>query len=174
MTEKIKKHVGFGDLVRYIIGLPIVLLLMFFIFTPLQHFTEWYSDQTEWYEYRGAGVYPLKPFFATGEVLKFQSDIHYKKDVEMRWEDTLWCQNEDGLRKYQTQYWPKEIEKKEFKKAGDITKGDEGAYWEYTAEATRPQARQCRLCGVAIGYTPLGYKKPWSYCTEWFEVNKNI
>jgi len=187
MRRKLKPHL----MPRNIVGALVGMLLIFSLLTPviytylyiaetLSQKEEANSSVTEWYEYYR--IIPTKTAFAKGETISFNSFIHYKHNMQMRWEDTLFCQQGEGQRKYNTQIWP-QGGGYEFKSEGlvNMEKDNEGVlrlekeqleYWDYTAEAIAEDATECFLSSVIVGMTPNGFKKPYFYVTEPFLVNQ--
>lgn len=178
MRDRFEKHIGTKAK-----GTVIGTLLIFMIVAPVvsgyEHLDHRFSATESWYEYKDPFVSPIAPSFTVGEAPRFGSHTEYYRTIGIRWEDTLSCYHPGvGTRKYDTQYWPKQPGEFETKIAGTVTNsflpGDDG-FWDYNEEEIDPAAISCQMCGVVRSRTSLGYEKePWSYCTDWFDVNQEI
>jgi hypothetical protein len=97
------------QLLLYQVGMILVLLMIGFAHTGFLHLYERYSPTEYWYEYDSdVPVSPVETVFEKGKPLRFVSSVNYYRPVDMQWEDTMWCIQDEGLKKYDTQFWPSE------------------------------------------------------------------
>lgn len=144
------------------------------ILTPLldsfSSFHERVQPPEYWYKYESVSL--ATEGVSKGEVPKFVSDTTYYRNINMRWEDTLWCRQPEGIKKYTTQSWPEEgSELNEPGRNLDTTEDGAVPFWEYTASKIDPDATSCFLEWIAIGITQHGHQKVTSGKTAWFQVN---
>jgi hypothetical protein len=174
IKKSVLRHTGVRVWISGMLVMLVTLSVVKFAYEGAAYLYEVNSPQDSWFEYREPFVFLKTENVKKDEVPQFGSHIYYHRDMRIRWEDTLWCQHGDsGARKYRTQIWGGSEGTGESKTAGDIKNSIlSGTFWDYTEEEIMPDATQCRLCGVAIGITPHGIEKPWTYCSEWFDVNK--
>ena len=155
------------------------MLLVFLLTSPFilasSHLYEQFAPADHWFEYYA--VKPASQSFDVGETLRFNSFIEYRRDVGMRWEDTLFCVQDGGIKKYPTQVWPDNGDP-ELKNPGLVNidtdeQYDKLTFWEYYIAQPDDSATECYLQGVAIGTTRLGYQKNQFFVTDQFYVNQN-
>lgn len=105
-------HLNFPSMKYAAIGLFTIFLVFGTSVNAWNNIVEITTDRTDWFIYNS--VDPLKPNFSQGETLKFVSDVTYVRPIDIRWEDTLWCRQDGGIKKYRTQFWPdnKETERR--------------------------------------------------------------
>ena len=123
-----------------------------------------------WYEYESVTL--ATDGVPKGEVPKFVSDTTYHRQINMRWEDTLWCRQSEGIKKYTTQDWP--ATGTELTPPGrtlDTNVDGDLPFWEYTAQDIDEDATSCYLEWIAIGVTKNGHEKVTTGQTPWFPVN---
>lgn len=172
MRTPARKHITRTNLIGSLIGTVFVFFMLSPAILAWSHLYERFSSNETWFIYHN--VVPTKPAFSIGEHPSFNSFITYHKELRMHWEDTLFCNTENGLRKLRTQRWP--LVGTEFKSPGFVNIGlaenEDLSYWTYAVVDVPQEASACFMQGVAIGETPLGYEKNMLYTTELFEVNK--
>lgn len=175
-TRQLKGLLNIREIVLYQIGLAILLLTLGLTSYVFSHTYERFSPSESWFEYAATPTIPLKLQYATGETIKYHSDIEYHKTIDMRWEDTMWCSQSDGLKKYPTQFWPADRGSQR-KLAGNTNlsaaKDGELSFWDYYIVLPDKDATSCYLRSVAIGTTPLGYEKTVAFFTDAVLVNIN-
>lgn len=173
--QKQLKNFHFCALGEYIIGASIILFLIGILQLPASHLYERYSPSSWWYEYGSAPTTPVKLQYSTGETIKYRSDITYHRTIDIRWEDTMWCFQDDGLKKYPTQKWPSVGSERKI--GGYITtentENGESPFWDYYVMLPDEDATSCYLRSVSIGTTPLGYEKTFAFFTDAVLVNVN-
>lgn len=169
MLERIKEQNKIAFSYHTLIGFFIVLVFSQMMWGAVSWAYEGISPVESFYIYHS--VTPLKDSFTVGESPRFVTDAEYFKEINIRWEDTLWCRQGGYLNKYKTQHWPETGY--ESKTAGFKTlKNTETPSWAYTAESVSLGATECNLRWKAIGRTEHGWTKSYSGQTEWFRVNE--
>lgn len=183
--KKFLHHIPARSFPLLILGFFFFLFSFQFAAGSWQNYSEWKSDDREWFTYFGVepfqeGVAVGDVAFAVGEAPRFSSDNIFLKSGDIRWEDTLKCRQEGGVELYDTQYWPKGFVGSQratqrvlaTENRAPFTDEDEDTTWSYTEEPIHPSATECKICGVIFVYTPKGHEKTDSYCVEeWFKVN---
>ena len=161
---RVKRWFSFGSLFSAIIVMFVLSGITWVGTVVAKHSYENFTPVRFWYQYES--VVPAEESFASGEELLFVTTVNKRHAIYMQWQDTPYCDDwEHTTWKQPTQYRPSSV-----------------AY-EYTAiwsvRTTRayslpidPRATDCRMCWVVTWRTPLGYKKIWTYCTDWFKVNQ--
>ena len=148
-----------------------MLVVFFVVWVGWIFFSRAYSWSIEAYEkiapssrfYIYESVTPINSWFKVGQLIEFESTAIKKNNIEMRWEDTLYCDRGDFTRKLGTQYRPEVGTDISYRWVTKITR------WYYLPVDISEQ--RCKMCWLIVGYTPLGYPKESNYCTEYFAVN---
>lgn len=168
------RHFTIPEISRYILGMSLILASVGIFHGSYLYMYEAFSPTTSWYEYGDIAVKPLRLEFKVGENPKFVSDVQYYRNIDMRWEDTLWCYQNGGLKKYKTQRWPESGNERML--AGTSMFADAGEnvvpYWEYSAQQIDDYATSCYIRSMSIGRTPFGFEKEFRYTSETFFVNR--
>lgn len=174
MKQRLYDHFSIHKFIGALFGMMLIFVLTAPVIVAANHLYERFSDDETWFEYYA--VRPIKDSFKVGETLAFNSFIEYRQPLSIRWEDTLFCTQDDGVKKYTTQFWPADGST-EKKRPGTVNIDVDPAvealnFWEYYIEKPDSDAIDCYMTGFAVGYTPLGYEKRQYYVTENFSVNK--
>lgn len=178
---KINAHISVQLFVGYLVGALFVFAILLPTLFLGTHIYEKFTSAETWFEYVHGKVVPVKTAFKKDEQLRFNSFVIYKKDVRMHWEDTLYCTEPDGIKKYQTQRWPEkgtELTKQGLvnliRSEEEIVIADPNqfTFWAYTKQEVNDSATDCVMTGVAIAETPLGYEKYQFFITDPFLVNQ--
>jgi hypothetical protein len=161
---------------KYLGGMLLILLAIGIFHHGQTYAYERFSPAESWYGYGTPPVKPLELAFEKGEAPKFVSDITYHRDIDIRWEDTLWCYERSGIKKYPTQYWPPSgSERKVSGFSGLEGQGiEEVPFWEYYIADVSPEATSCFIRAVVIGTTSLGFEKITTFTSESFLVNNTV
>jgi hypothetical protein len=178
---KIAHHISFRIFLGFILGSTIFFTLAIPIVIAAEHLIQRFTPQVSYFEY--AAVKPAQPYFSVGETLRFNSFVEYKRDIDMRWEDTLYCYERGGWKKYTPQFWPvdQETQRKDKglvnleinEETGTLSpKTEDLEFWELFKHDPAPDATHCYVCGNAIGKTDKEYPKVQDFCTETFPVNQ--
>jgi len=187
--KRLRVHVNF-NYYRILLSLLVVFVLLSPLAFTIQYLTDVYADVSErnsptedWYVYYD--IKPVKASFERGETIAFNSFIEYRQDIEVSWEDTLYCKiKDDGIKKQATQFWPEDADR-ELKEQGyvNMERGADGIlrplkdstlleFWEYTAEPIDENAESCYAVHAISGHTPRGYTKSTFITSEVFDVNR--
>lgn len=164
-------------------GAVIVAMLFFMFSNVLENASNnilwaWEGVQPEsyWYEYHSVNL--ASTYVAVGEFPRFNTDSTYYREIDLRWEDTLWCKQDGGVKKYQTQNWPRSggVERQSPGNNIELRTKKNGTtslpFWEYTEEEIDSTATHCQLEWKAIGVTSQGHEKNYEGTVDWFPVNK--
>lgn len=125
-----------------------------------------------WYEYHSVTL--ATEGVPKGDVPKFVTDATYHQVVDIRWEDTLWCIQTEGIKKYPTQEWPQNgtFERSILGNTLEVNSNNgQLPFWEYTAASIDADAMECKLLWKAIVLTSTKRELPSSGETDWFKVN---
>ena len=97
--------------------------------------------------------------------MNYHSNSIYHREIAMRWEDTMVCDvaGDSGLwrHKVATQVWEERMR---------AISTPENEWWEWNIASYPTAATRCRMTGIIIGTTDLGYKKVSRYKTPWFKI----
>jgi hypothetical protein len=154
-----KDHFNLKAIAWSILGALIISYSMLW----LLHIWEYMSPTIVWFNYQS--VTPVQTVYKAWEKLKFLSKVRRYQSINMQRQDTAYCVIDTWFNhKLSTQYRPEQgVEL--------MTPWYKASIWTYDI-AIPPQYNSCRMCGNSIGTTSLGYKKIYSYCTDYFLVNQ--
>jgi len=108
-----------------------------------------------------APVEPVSSSISYTQNMRFRSNAVYYHDIDMEWQDTLYCRMalSGTVLKIATQIW------KEHKTPADVPQT-----WVWGKRQIPLGASECQLRGTVIGETPRGYRKTFEYETVWWRV----
>ncbi len=171
MYQRIKTELNKALSVYTLVGLMLVIILFKLTYGSMVWAYEniWLEDQ-DFFVYNS--VIPFKNTFTTNEFPRFVTDAVYYKNMDVRWEDKLWCKENGYLSKYPVQYYPKGgvWERKE---AGFDTlnsKKGEIPTWAYQEVTFMPDTTACMLEWEVIGRSLHGREIQYQGTTVWFDV----
>lgn len=159
--DKVKRHVTITKIASALFGMLILTIVMQLAKLSRMHLYQSMTPSSAYYVYES--VEPIKSGFQKWELLEFETRSFKKRDIDMRWEDTLFCDDWVFTRKYGTQLRPENWKQISLR-------GATVGVWAYYLPVPENESL-CRVCGAVIWYTSLWYKKTHTYCTEYFEVN---
>lgn len=173
LSHKLNEHFSVPGLVIYFVMMFAILIVLRVTSEGALWVYEGFMPTDHWFEYHSMEL--LTASVIMGDVPKFVSDTTYHRAIDVKWEDTLWCRQAGGIKKYPTQYWPDDRDTQRQGIGNTIQNaGDEQApFWEYTVVPIDEDATECRMAWKAIGVTSQGHEKVWQGTTDWFKVNVN-
>lgn len=170
MRNKIKNSIAKNFKTSHVIVAILTMFVVSFLADmwarSVQTLYQKYSPTDWWYEYESIvpDYYDGKTYFSAWELLRFKSDVTRHKDIDMMWQDKAYCKQRWSIVKYPTQLRPDNGT--EF-----MGRGRKNSSWKYYIDI-ESTATECAMCGTAVGFTSLWYKKHRSYCVDWFAVNQ--
>lgn len=173
--KTLNKHVTVKGLVVWSIMMVLTVSMLRLGFDGVAWAAEGFADKEHWYIYHSVEL--VTNGVPKGDVPKFVTDSTYFNEIDVRWEDTLWCRQSEGIKKYPIQRWPddggyeRQPTGNTIQRHQEKTGTDTFPFWEYTQAPIDEDATECKLEWRAIGITSRGHEKIWTGTVNWFKVN---
>lgn len=135
------------------------LFLVSFLPAGIEHVQQFFAPVDRYFIYEKGNEVSIVWGNEVGKKLQLHSNSEYKQPIQMKWFDTLICDN----KRYGTQFW------EDFMTPWITPKNE---IWEYEKHVFTGEEKNCILCWVVIWTTSRGYQKYLQYCTKNFTIKK--